>query len=185
MEKKIRPNVYVKVFKLTNSYGYLSEEDFIRFKQKFDEKQSLYYSKDINHPCFSSFREITKEIKRVAHNAGLTANLLKTEFKTFKDHIEIKGTNLNDMNFIVSFAKVYNKETKTVSFVITKMEAYSYFTLLDVSFRIINIDNDMKNCDYTTYVYQDYHFAKQSFNRKENLDEKYIHRCIDNNNCTQ
>lgn len=166
MKNKIRPNVYVKVFNLTNSYGYLTEEDFNKFKQKFEEKQSLYFNEDVNDYCFSSFREMTKEIKRAANNAGLKAKLIKVDYETFENCIKVKSLETQDINFIVSIAKIYNKKIRDVNFVITKMEVKSAFSIDNSLVKTINIDDDMMDRDSITYTYQQYKFDTNINNRR-------------------
>lgn len=166
MKNKIRPNVYVKVFNLTNSYGYLTEEDFNKFKQKFEEKQDLYFNEDVNDYCFSSFREMTKEIKRAANNAGLKAKLIKVDYETFENCIKVKSLETQDINFIVSIAKIYNKKIRDVNFVITKIEAKSTFSIDNSLVKTINIDDDMMDRDSITYTYQQYKFDTDINNRR-------------------
>lgn len=186
MKKKFRPNVYVKVFKLTNSYGCLTECDFNNFKKSFEEKQNLYFDENINDYCFESFREMTKEIKRVANNAGLKAELLKLDFESYKDYIKIKGPNVRDINFIVSLSKVYKSDTRNVSFIITKIEAFSNFNINNSAYKIIDIDNNMMDCDSITYVYQEYknkpNYTFDNHREDEINNDKHIYRCIDNIN---
>lgn len=186
MKKKFRPNVYVKVFKLTNSYGYLTEDDFNKFKRAFEEKQGLYYNESISDYCFESFREVTKEIKRVANNAGLKAELIKTDYESYKDYIKIKGSNVREINFIVSLAKIYNKELRSTNFIITKIEAHSDFLIDNSPFRIINIDNDMMNCITVTYSYQKYKDGIGIDTIKGDFcHDKHLYRCFDNNHIVQ
>lgn len=156
MKKVIKPNVYIKVFKITDSNGEgISKNDFELFKEKFKEKQNLYYNEDLNDFCFDSFTQIIREIKRTAHNAGLTVKLIKVEFESFKNYIKVYDSNyLKDINLIISISKIYDSKNKDIKFTVTKIEAYSMFSDTDSVIIFVPIDEDMKDHSNITYIYK-------------------------------
>lgn len=145
--------IYAKCFNVYNDNGAFTEEDFNLFKEKFDIIRKLYTDNNIQKDTFGSFRGIMKEVKRAAHNAGLKANLFKSEYYSDYNSIMVCNTNNEDMqiNLIVTFRKL-NPKIKRNAFVITKFLGFTNVVELSTNQTLsIIIDDDMKDDTYITY----------------------------------
>ena len=101
MRKGRTEKLYVKTFKILNNEGTFTKENFNLFQEKFDLVRKLYFNEKVKCDCYDSFRAITKEVKRAAHNANLKAELLHMTYESFHNTINISGGCLNDINLLV------------------------------------------------------------------------------------
>lgn len=149
-----KEKIYAKCFRIYNDTGTFTEEDFNLLKEKFDIIKKLYFNDMIERDVFKSFREIVREVKRAAHNAGLTAELIKAEYHA--DFTSIMACNTSDnevgINLIVTFKKFdyYNPKMKREfsDFIITKFLGFPEIVTLSSNQTVsIIIDDDMRYYD--------------------------------------
>ena len=123
--KKRRTKLFLKAFNVTNAEGKLTKEDFELFKEKFDIIKDLYYDPNVEHEYFDSFRTITKEVKRAAHNAGLRADIIDLDYKSTPRNTTLVNPHDTDVEFNMFIAiKSAAKFTREFDFVVTTMQAF-------------------------------------------------------------
>lgn len=123
--------------------------------EKYEVVRKLYVREEIGHEYYESFRIISKELKRAAHNAGLGLKILKLDYKSDND----KGTVLNNGDVSISTnlyiaIKAASKLGKEHSFVVTGVVGLKR-PLVAVSGEALEIiiDDEMKDEDIITYRY--------------------------------
>ena len=131
---------YVKAFKITNSEGKFTKEDFELFQEKFKIIRKLYLRPEVNCDCYINFRTITKEIKRAMHNAGLKADLLKVDYESLDSSVVISGEGINSINLLVFIKPV--PQLRGDNFTVLQVKALSYNTndtFINVEFPEISV----------------------------------------------
>lgn len=123
----MKEKIYAKVFLLVNpNTNKLTKEEFNMFTEKFETIRKLYYDESLKRDRYPNFRAIVKEIKRAAHNAGLSATALKVDYQFDDDgNILLQSNNHYTYNLTVYFknAANYNKRN---NFIVTKFECTDY-----------------------------------------------------------
>lgn len=159
MKKKNTSKVFLKVFKIVNDEGKFTNEDFERLKEKFEIIRKVYFHENENHDYFDSFRSITKEIKRAAHNAGLKAEIIKLAYKTNPKKAELINISLEDVDFnLFILIKSAAKFTRENDFVVTTVQGLNTPILLqssivnEISYKV-TINDDMRDESDITYLY--------------------------------
>lgn len=160
--KKRRTKLFLKAFKITNAEGKFTEDDFNLLKEKFEIIKNLYFNANINHEYFDSFRTITKEVKRAAHNATLKADIINLEYKSTPRGIELINPYIDDAEFnlfiLIKSAARYARE---YDFVVTTMQGFNSNIKLPgiglddpVSYKI-TFSNDMNDESKISYYYME------------------------------
>lgn len=162
MRKKRTKKVFLKAFKITNKEGNFTKEDFERLQEKFEIIRKLYFYENENHDYYDSFRTITKEIKRAAHNAGLTAEIINLDYNYKIDYIKLDNPELTTIEFnIYILIKSAAKFTRQDDFVITTVQGFSnpikLYSSIDEGYSSFKayIDDDMDNELEITYCYKE------------------------------
>lgn len=151
----------VKLMKIVGECGKLTEEDFERFKEKFEIIKNLYFDEKVGHEYFDGYRTIIKEVKRAAHNAGLKATISNLEYKSKNNNkiIEI-GNECEfpvEFNFLI-FITGGAKYTREYDFIVSSIYAMSNMTTLEgkydspVKYKV-TVSDDMRDCTEISYYY--------------------------------
>ena len=103
----MKNKIYVKIFKLSNSDGTFTQEEFELFKEKFKVIEQLYFNGGLRKACFIDFSIIVKEIKRAAHKANLSSIYLHdVTYSSYENEIIISGEQVSEANVIVGIKRV-------------------------------------------------------------------------------
>ena len=86
------PNVYVKCFLLTNKTRNFTKQDFEIFIQNLKEDGAL-------EEHFDGFRGIVRSVKKAAHDAGMSANIINPTVKRSPNKITIKAAKDEAISF--------------------------------------------------------------------------------------
>lgn len=132
--------VYVKIFKINNSEGIFTKEDFNLFKEKLELIRILNYNPKINRDDYDDLKDIINEVKRAAWAAKLNASLSKLSLhsnysesrtKYGKDttkeeiiSIDVSASRRVEYNVIVYF-KRYKAKDGDDKYIITKLDSFS------------------------------------------------------------
>ena len=140
-----KDKIYVKAFKLSNKEnGKFTKEDFERFQEKLEIIRKLYFKPEVQKDCYDSFRTITKEVKRAAHNAGLDYKLLNFSYDSDEINATISGDTdtLNSITLLVFIRPVM--EIKEDYFTIFQLRGCGKFmNLKDDSFVTVTYKTDV------------------------------------------
>ena len=161
--KKRRTKLFLKAFNVTNAEGKFTKEDFELFKEKFNIIKDLYYDPNVEHEYFDSFRTITKEVKRAAHNAGLRAEIIDLDYKSTPRNTTLINPHNVDATFNLFIAiKSAAKFTREYDFVVITMQGFQDsitlpgVVILDepISYKI-TFSDDMYNEDEISYYFME------------------------------
>ena len=150
---------YLKVYNITNKEtgDNVTKEEFDLFVEKFEKIRDLYLND--GKEKFDSFRSITKEILRSAHNAGLIARLVSVEYTRIStDMMKVSTYDISDINLLVFIEPTDKKNfhVKQIRFIdnIETEMGYINFNLLTDKKEVPDYAYMRGNEDGYEYIYR-------------------------------